>query len=520
MSASASQSTDSPSFAERTVSHTGAAMIQKHGGSVDKAAFAMKASDRLQVESSADVETIINSLEQQDALTFDGQAGNQKLTTATGVGNPPEVVTDHYPDYTPHAHTTDNEDETESQGADFTVFDHIGESRAEQLHDAGYDTYTQLSQADPAALSTEVPGIPHSLAEDMVKNAINYVDASDFSFRRALAPYTGESFGPVGMGHAQGEEAVVMDLNDVRTDVGRPLYIVDDSRPVDECHVHSLPILEDVGHPHVQSAEGMIDPIPTDLEEYDCTNIERLGRLLAENMAVGLIGPSGVAKNYTVDWLHRKTNRVVNAMDMTGDTESEDLISQKVIGDDGTFETEDKPLKLSMLHGWTFVINEYNLGDQRIHNVVQTLIQDGHLVDPNTQEVIIPHPEFRLIVTMNPPTPEFRGTDELNKAHRDRFHWVRFERLGLDDEVDLLDSKYNARFAFVDREDIRKAAQAARISRQGETYPTITTRKLEHVIEDIGNGAPVAGAIRGALRATAGQMDNPADAWEAISDTF
>lgn len=520
MSASASRDTDSPSFAERVVSHTAAAMIQKHGGSVDTAAFAMKAADQLSVaDTAADAEPTINTLDQQGQLTIDGAPGAQKLTYATGVGAPPEIVTDTYPHYDPHPPDATSQD-TDSNAVVFTQFDHIGDSRAEQLQDAGYQTYHDLQQATPQKIAQDIPGIPTALAEQLVKNAVKYVDSGDLSFRRALAPYTGESFGPVGMGHAQGEEAVVMDLNDVHTEVGKPLHLVAPDTPMDECHVHSFPVLEDVGHPHVQSPEGMIAPIPTDLEEYDCTNIERLGRLLAENMAVGLLGPSGVAKNYTLDWLHRKTHRVINAIDMTGDTETEDLVSQKIIGEDGTFKTEDKPLKLSMLNGWTFVLNEYNLGDQRIHNVVQTLIQDGYIVDPNTQEIIIPHPEFRLVVTMNPPTPEFRGTDDLNKAHRDRFKWVRFERLGLDDEVDLLDSKYNARFAFVDREDIRNAAKAARISRQGETYPTITTRKLQHVIEDIGNDAPVAGAIRGALRSTAGQMDNPADAWEAISDTF
>lgn len=494
-------------------------MIQKHGGSVDKAAFHMMAADRLEVQGQADAESVIDELTDQGHLTFEGSPGQAKLISATGLGNVPEIVTDHYTDYDPTDQAPPETTDTQS-GADFTVFDFVGDARNEQLHDAGYDTFTDIAHSDPATLATDVPGIPQSLAEDMIKKAVNHIDSGSFSFRRALAPYTGESFGPVGMGHAQGEAAIIKDLNAVHAEVGRPKIIVNDSLPAEECHVHSFPVLEDVDHPHVQSADGMIDPIPTQLDEYNCNNIERLGRLLAENMAVGLVGPSGVAKNYTVDWLHRKTNRVMVAMDMTGDTETEDLISQKVIGDDGTFETEDKPLKLSILNGWTCVLNEYNMSDQRVQNVVQTLIQDGHLVDQNTQELIVPHPEFRLVVTMNPPTPEFRGTDELNKAHRDRFHWIEFERLPLDDEVDLLDSKYNSELSFVDREDIRKAAKAARISRQGESYPTITTRKLEHIIEDIGSGAPVAGAIRGALRATAGQMDDVEDAWEAISDTF
>ena len=99
-----------------------------------------------------------------------------------------------------------------------------------------------------------------------------------------------------------------------------------------------------------------------------------------------------------------------------------DLIGDWVPADDGGFEFKPGILYMAVKHGWVFVADEVNAAGPEatmpLHGITES---DGRLSVPPTSEVLTPHPEFKFVATMNPPS--YPGTKPLNDAFRTRF-WV------------------------------------------------------------------------------------------------
>jgi nitric oxide reductase NorQ protein len=178
----------------------------------------------------------------------------------------------------------------------------------------------------------------------------------------------------------------------------------------------------------------------------------------------------------------------------------------------------DGVLTKAMKHGYTLVINEGNVVPPGVMMALQEILNENVLTIKESGETITPHPAARIVLTMNPPTREYRGSEPLNAATRDRFQTVFFEYLDIQDEIDLLDQKANASRQRVDRTDIRRLVTAAGATRENETWPTLSTRTLEHAIDWIDEGASVRGALKHVVQAVAEPHQNPPDTYELIED--
>jgi nitric oxide reductase NorQ protein len=55
-------------------------------------------------------------------------------------------------------------------------------------------------------------------------------------------------------------------------------------------------------------------------------------------------------------------------------------------------------------------------------------------------------------------------------------------------------------------------------TRDNKTWPTVSTRKLEHAIDWVDEGASVRGALKHVAKASAEPHQNPADTHEKIED--
>lgn len=114
---------------------------------------------------------------------------------------------------------------------------------------------------------------------------------------------------------------------------------------------------------------------------------------------------------------------------------------------------------------------------------------------------------------MNPPTVEYRDTEELNAALRGRFRTVRVPYISdVGREVDTLEQQVNSPRTVVDREVLQEVVEFAHRSRQNEGWPTLSTRNLTIVCEHSKHDIPPQGALRNVLRSVAGRRDNAGDA--------
>jgi nitric oxide reductase NorQ protein len=172
-----------------------------------------------------------------------------------------------------------------------------------------------------------------------------------------------------------------------------------------------------------------------------------------------------------------------------------------------------------MKHGYTIVINEVNAAPAGVMMALQKVLNQNVLTVKESGEEIIPHPAARIVVTMNPPTREYRGSEPMNAATRDRFQTIFFDYMDTQDEIDFLDQKYNTSRQRIDRDSLRRMVEFANATRDNETWPTLSTRKLEDAIDWYDMGASVRGALKHVVKASAEPHQNPDDTYDKLEDT-
>jgi nitric oxide reductase NorQ protein len=106
----------------------------------------------------------------------------------------------------------------------------------------------------------------------------------------------------------------------------------------------------------------------------------------------------------------------------------------------------------------------------------------------------------------------------MNAATRDRFQTIFFDYMDPQDEIDFLDQKYNGTRQRVNRDGLRRMVEFANATRENETWPTLSTRKLEHAIDWYDQGASLRGALKHVVRASAEPHQNPADSFDTLED--
>jgi nitric oxide reductase NorQ protein len=241
-------------------------------------------------------------------------------------------------------------------------------------------------------------------------------------------------------------------------------------------------------------------------------------KLARGNQGVRLVGPHGAGKNYLLKYIHYETNRVLVSVDADASMLAQDLLGISTVNEDRVVVFRDGILTKAMKHGYTIVINEVNAAPQGVMMVLQKVLNQNVLTVKESGEEIVPHPAARIVVTMNPPTREYRGSEPMNAATRDRFQTIFFDYMDPQDEIDFLDQKYNTTRQRVNRDGLRRMVEFANATRENETWPTLSTRKLEHAIDWYDQGASLRGALKHVVRASAEPHQNPADSFDTLED--
>ncbi|EMA56224.1 AAA family ATPase [Halococcus thailandensis] len=507
--------TDASSDGQRLLSHLAEHLFHEMGGALPVETLHLRATDHLDID-----------VEEVQQLTEDGVADGiyqiergddnaQRITGVEPVGSPPDVL-----EAIPGL---DIDIETDDEPADFTQIDVVEESMATSLHDAGFDSYGALHAATPDDL-LDVPTMTQSKAQIVIDQAGQHIPTEKMLASEALECYQNH------LDEYDGQHAVVQDILEVSQDVGDPLAL-DPTVSSDETHYKGLLVLEDTGHPNQVRANEFPqheqhcndgEPIPpkaTDIDHIGLDTLEATAQKLARgNMGLRLVGPHGSGKNYLLRYLHYKTNRVLVSVDADSSMLAQDMLGVSTVNENRVVVFRDGVLTKAMKHGYTIVINEGNVVPQGVMMALQKILNQNVLTVKESGEEIVPHPAARVVITMNPPTREYRDSEPFNAATRDRFQTIYFDYLDDDDEIALLDQMANANRLRVKRDDIGRMVEFADATRENDTWPTVSTRKLEHAIDWIDEGASVRGALKHVTKASAEPHQNPADTHGKLED--
>ncbi|XP_015258026.1 PREDICTED: von Willebrand factor A domain-containing protein 8 [Cyprinodon variegatus] len=143
--------------------------------------------------------------------------------------------------------------------------------------------------------------------------------------------------------------------------------------------------------------------------------------LLGEHLL--LVGNQGVGKNKIVDRFLHLLNRPREYLQLHRDTTVQTLTLQPSVRD-GIITYEDSPLVKAVKHGHILVIDEADKAPTNVTCILKTLVESGEMIladgrrivsDPleakGRPNIIVMHPDFRMLVLANRPGFPFLGND-------------------------------------------------------------------------------------------------------------
>ena len=317
------------------------------------------------------------------------------------------------------------------------------------------------------------------------------------------------------------------------------VYISDTGHNADEPVKTGLTVLEDVGYDQVpklatdpdaghsalpvdENGEAIAPSIPLE-RDLKMPLDELIAKKLARNVPVRVVGPRGSGKNYLMKYICYKTNRGYRSIDVDRSTMPQDLFGPISPNEDGKLEPKNASVKQGLLNGDVTVLNEFPVMTAGAAISLHQLLNENKIVIKSHGQEIEPHPEARIVITMNPPTREYRDSEPMNSATRGRFRsfWQGYPDT-VEAEVDALYGQVNTPSPVVDEATLTKIVEVAHRTREdvNENWPTLSTRNLTIVCEHIADGASPQAALRNVIRMVAEPNQYAEDAFEAVTDIF
>ncbi|NMY91878.1 AAA family ATPase [Pseudomonas oryzihabitans] len=165
--------------------------------------------------------------------------------------------------------------------------------------------------------------------------------------------------------------------------------------------------------------------------------------------SLALVGPTGAGKTSVVEQVAVRMRYPVRKISAHSRMEMPELIGQMslqcdpVTGDQQTVFAHG-PLALAMKEGSIFLLDEADVLDPAVMAGLNAVLEGGALVLPeNRGEVIMPHPNFRFVITGNTKgqgdeTGLYAGTLAQNLASWDRCRVLEVSYMIREEELDVL----------------------------------------------------------------------------------
>jgi midasin len=192
------------------------------------------------------------------------------------------------------------------------------------------------------------------------------------------------------------------------------------------------------GHPDEHVAIGSFQirrgPHPPDpMDGYILTpsvqsKLVDLARIVCTRRFPVLIeGPTSAGKTSSIEYLARRAGHRFVRINNHEHTDIQEYIGSYASDPDtAKLVFRDGVLVRALRQGHWLVLDELNLAPTDVLEALNRLLDDNReLLIPETQELIIPHPDFMLFATQNPPGL-YAGRKVLSRAFRNRFIEVHF----------------------------------------------------------------------------------------------
>nr|WP_314561321.1 AAA family ATPase [uncultured Pseudomonas sp.] len=165
--------------------------------------------------------------------------------------------------------------------------------------------------------------------------------------------------------------------------------------------------------------------------------------------SLALVGPTGAGKTSVVEQIAARMRYPLRKVNAHSRMEMPELIGQMslqcdpVTGDQQTVFAHG-PLALAMKEGSIFLLDEADFLDPAVMAGLNAVLEGGALVlAENRGEVIVPHPNFRFIITCNTrgqgdETGLYTGTLSQNLASWDRYRMLEVSYLTKEEELAVL----------------------------------------------------------------------------------
>ena len=174
-------------------------------------------------------------------------------------------------------------------------------------------------------------------------------------------------------------------------------------------------------------------------------HLRNIMRCVVARKPILLQGPTSAGKTSMVEYLARRSGHEFVRINNHKCMEIADYFGQYVQSSDGSITYADGPLVVAARTGAWVVLDELNLAPSDVLEALNRLLDDNReLFVPETQERIIPHPQFHIFATQNPPkwkgNSSYGGRFTLSKAFLNRFMQIRIDDIPADEIAQMLSS--------------------------------------------------------------------------------
>jgi cobaltochelatase CobS len=136
--------------------------------------------------------------------------------------------------------------------------------------------------------------------------------------------------------------------------------------------------------------------------------------------ALKLIGQTGTGKTELIKQFCAHLNLPLLMTVGSPRTEAYQLIGGMVPSAEGVVY-RDAVLGIAARYGVLVMIDEYNVIDPGEATGLNAFLEGNPYTIADTGETLVPHPDFRIVVTQNPKSPGYKGRNTQDLANDDRF---------------------------------------------------------------------------------------------------
>lgn len=158
-------------------------------------------------------------------------------------------------------------------------------------------------------------------------------------------------------------------------------------------------------------------------------------------------GPMGASKTSTLVQVLARLNWPSMVLSWGKDSEFDTHLVASVEAANGTTFVKMLPLPVCMHYGIVLIINEIDAGEPGRLTPAFDILEGGNLTIPQTNQIVRPHPDFRIAVTANTngtgdPTGLYRARKVMDAAFMDRFRGVNIGYPSQTEEFQIIDTRF------------------------------------------------------------------------------